>query len=272
MRAEIFEIDGKPLKIYSSGQGIESVLLIHGLGSSARDWEHQLPVLQGRFRVIALDLRGHGASSRDFNHYSIPAFTGDVIALLEKYSEPVHVVGVSMGGMIGYELSAVRPDLVKSLTVINAIPEFGSLSFRKKLSFLHRLFLVRFAGMRAAARKVGRDLFPSAGQDSLRATFIERWSENSPAIYRRTLLSMASWSVVDRLPEIATPTLVITGDRDYIPPERKQMYALLMPDCRVEVITNSGHATPVDQSEALNKLLVSFICSHEDLHSVRNLS
>lgn len=64
------------------GQG-EPLLLVHGLGSSIRDWEYQIPVLSQHYRVIALDVRGHGQSDKPRQRYRIATFAADVAALIE---------------------------------------------------------------------------------------------------------------------------------------------------------------------------------------------
>ena len=87
------------------GRG-EAVILIHGLGSSTKDWEYQIPELQKEFRVIAVDVRGHGRSGKPVQSYSIPAFADDIFALIQhlKLHKP-HVIGISMGGMIAFLLA-----------------------------------------------------------------------------------------------------------------------------------------------------------------------
>ncbi|MFX5610710.1 alpha/beta hydrolase, partial [Acinetobacter baumannii] len=97
------------------------VLLLHGLGSSARDWEYQLPALLGRYRLLVPDLRGHGRSGKPRGGYSMAGFAEDCAALLDRLGcGPVHLVGISMGGMIGFQLACDRPDLLRSLTIVNS--------------------------------------------------------------------------------------------------------------------------------------------------------
>jgi 3-oxoadipate enol-lactonase len=82
------------------GQG-PVLLLIHGLGSSIRDWEKQIVDLSQHFRVIMFDVRGHGRSDKPPGPYSIPLFATDTAELLKSLGiGSAHVVGISMGGMI----------------------------------------------------------------------------------------------------------------------------------------------------------------------------
>ena len=113
------------LKLYYERTGTGSpLLLIHGLGSSSRDWEKQVPVFAKRYQVITLDLRGHGQSSKPPGLYSIRIFTEDVVALIYQLNiSPVHVVGISMGGMVAFEMATHFPKMIRSLTVVNSYPE-----------------------------------------------------------------------------------------------------------------------------------------------------
>ena len=79
----------------TTGNG-EPLLLTHGLGSSARDWENQVGYFADRYRVVTPDLRGHGKSDKPSGPYSIPLFTNDIAELVTTLDlGPTHVVGHS---------------------------------------------------------------------------------------------------------------------------------------------------------------------------------
>ncbi len=90
--------------------------LIHGLGSSTRDWERQVPVFSERYQVITFDVRGHGQSAKPPGPYSIALFASDTVELVRALGiGPAHVVGISMGGMIAFQLAVDAPQRIKSL-------------------------------------------------------------------------------------------------------------------------------------------------------------
>ncbi|MDF5979160.1 alpha/beta hydrolase [Pseudomonas aeruginosa] len=145
------------------------VLLLHGLGSSARDWEYQLPALLGRYRLLVPDLRGHGRSGKPRGGYSMAGFAEDCAALLDRLGcGPVHLVGISMGGMIGFQLACDRPDLLRSLTIVNSTPEVIPRKPREHLEVAKRKLLSRLLSLRTIGRALGRLLFPKAEQAVLR--------------------------------------------------------------------------------------------------------
>src|SRR5438045_8877346 len=91
-------VNGVDLYYERHGSG-EPVLLIHGLGSSTRDWDRQIPELAEEFQVIVFDVRGHGRSSKPKQRYSVKLFADDTTALIRHLGVgTVDVVGISMGG------------------------------------------------------------------------------------------------------------------------------------------------------------------------------
>jgi pimeloyl-ACP methyl ester carboxylesterase len=115
-------------------------------------------------------------------------------------------------------------------------------------------------GLPAQARFVAARLFPKPEQAELRALAAERIAANDMTTYTRLMLAIRAFDVTHRLSEIACPTLVIAGDRDTTVPLRaKQYLASHIPGARFELIADSGHATPVDQPEAFNQLVMDFI-------------
>ena len=105
-----------------TGQG-QPLLFIHGLGSSTRDWEAQVSPFAANYQVITFDLRGHGRSDKPPGPYTLPLFTADTAGLLKALGlDAAHVVGISLGGGIAFQLALDYPELVKTLTIVNSAP------------------------------------------------------------------------------------------------------------------------------------------------------
>lgn len=110
-----FEHEGCTLHYEEYGQG-EPLVLLHGLGSSCQDWELQVPLFSRHYRVILMDIRGHGRSDKPADGYQIATFSADLLALLEHlHTGPVHFVGLSMGGMVGFQFAVDHPQWLRSL-------------------------------------------------------------------------------------------------------------------------------------------------------------
>jgi pimeloyl-ACP methyl ester carboxylesterase len=246
----------------ATGQG-QPVLLIHGLGSSTRDWAEQVAFLSKHYQVVVFDLRGHGKSDKPPGPYSIPLFAADTTELITALGfAPAHIVGISLGGMIALQLAASAPDLVRSLVIVNSGPEFIVRTFKERLQVFQRLLIVRLLGMRKMGEVLSKRLLPKPEQEELRRTFVERWAENDVRAYTDAMRAIVGWSVTEHLGSIRCPTLVIAADEDYTPVALKEAYVSKMPRAKLVVIHDSRHATPVDQPEQFNQALMAFLSEH----------
>ncbi|OYT94137.1 MAG: 3-oxoadipate enol-lactonase, partial [Pseudomonas sp. PGPPP3] len=251
--------DGCQLHYEDYGHGTP-LLLVHGLGSSTLDWESQIPVLSPLYRVIVIDLRGHGRSDKPDEHYSIAGFAEDVAALIEHLQlGTVHLVGISMGGMIGFQLGVDRPELLRSLTIVNSGPEVKAKSFADCVQIAKRWSLSRLLSLETIAKGLGKLLFPKPEQVELRLKIERRWPRNDKRAYLSSLDAIIGWGVRAQISKITCPTLVVSGDRDYTPVANKQAYVDEMFNARLVVIEDSRHATPMDQPEAFNQQLLHFL-------------
>jgi 3-oxoadipate enol-lactonase len=242
----------------SAGEG-DSILFIHGLGSSARDWEYQFDSFSKNYRVVAYDLRGHGQSAKPRGPYSIPLFAWDTAALIKALDlAPVHVVGVSLGGMIGFQLAIDAPEMVRSLVIVNSTPEMVVRTIKERVEVWQRILIVRLLGMRKMGEVIGARLFPKPEQADMRAIFTERWAENDPRAWLDSFKAIVGWSVSDQLEKITCPVLVVAAEQDYTPVSTKEAYIEELTRGELVVIKDSRHGTPVDQPEAFNQALLTF--------------
>jgi pimeloyl-ACP methyl ester carboxylesterase len=236
------------------------VLLVHGLGSSTLDWEYQIPVLSNQYRVISLDVRGHGRSDKPDEKYSIAGFAEDVAALIEHLAlPPVHLVGISMGGMIGFQVGVDYPQLLKSLTIVNSGPEVKVKRPKDVLIVAQRWAFSRLLSLETIGKGLGKKLFPKPEQVELRLKIERRWPMNDKRAYLASLDAIIGWGVRERLARITCPTLVVTADHDYTPVAAKQAYVDELPNARLLVIEDSRHASPMDQPAFFNTQLLAFL-------------
>lgn len=239
------------------------LLLIHGLGSSTRDWELQRDYFASGFQVIVFDVRGHGRSGKPPGPYSVRQFAADTVGLLRQLgTAPAHVVGLSMGGMIAFQLALDAPELVGTLTIVNSGPEVVARTWQQRLQLRQRRFILRFLGMRALGRMLARRLLPAPEHAALRQTFEDRWAENDPRAYRDTFAALLGWSVLDRIHEIRCPTLVLGSQFDYTSVTDKRAYVARMPNASLVLLPDSRHAAPVERPQLFNVELERFLAAH----------
>lgn len=243
------------------GQG-EPLLLLHGLGSSTRDWQPQLEAFKQDFRVIAVDIRGHGKSSKPPAPYSIQQFADDITGLMDALDiAAAHVIGWSMGGGIAFQMAVSNPERLLSLTIVNSSPEVLPRSPRQRLQIMMRFFIVRLLGMRKMGEVLAKRLFVKPEQENLRAIFIERWAENDKRAYIASMQAMVNWSVMDKIQSIKVPTHIIGAEYDYTPVDYKKAYAANIPGAKVTIIPDTRHALPTENPEAFNQVAKDFLAT-----------
>ncbi len=244
------------------GEG-QPLLLIHGLGSSTRDWEFQVAEFSKSFQVITFDLRGHGQSDKPAGPYSMPMFAKDTSGLLKELSiDQAHIVGLSLGGSIAFQLAVETPQTIKTLTIVNSAPELLVRTFKEKVMLWQRLVTIRLLGMRKMAEILSKKLFIQPEHTLLRQTFVTRWVENDQRAYLDALRAMIGWSVTKQLGTILCPTLVITADHDYTPVSLKEVYTAKIPNAHLVTIPDSRHALPVEKPIQFNRVLQRFLETH----------
>jgi pimeloyl-ACP methyl ester carboxylesterase len=258
------QIKGITLYYETAGQGLP-LLFLNGLGMSVRDWQNQAAYFSKEYRVITFDYRGQGASDKPPGPYSISLFCDDTAGLLRSIDAwPAHLVGLSMGGMVAFQMAVSRPELIRSMVIVNSGPELILRTWRQKFEFLKRRLIVRVLGMRMMAEILAGRLFPEKGQKALRGEMAKRWARNDKNAYIHSIRALENWRVSEYLEGINCPTLVISADQDYTPVSYKQYYASRMPEARVAVISNSRHATPLDQPEIFNTTVGEFLKAIRD--------
>jgi 3-oxoadipate enol-lactonase len=252
-------VDGADLYYEEHGEG-EPLVLLHGFGSSTRDWELQIPLFSERYRVVVIDFRGFGRSTRDQGPHCVEQFASDTLAVLDHLKiDRFRLLGYSMGGATAFQIGAQVPERIQRLVLVNTQPSFLANTLRKRLEVALRKLVVRFMGMDRMARVIAARLFPNEDQQELRDRVIERYSTNSPHVYLGVLSTLPKWSVLEHIGSITAPTLVIAAEHDYTPVAEKEAFVLLMPDARLEVFENSRHGTPFDQVERFNASVMTFM-------------
>jgi len=255
----VARIDNHALHYEDTGSGTP-VLLLHGLGSTGHEWELVAPDLAAGHRCIIPDIRGHGRSDKPAGAYGVPLFARDVAALCDQLGlTALHVVGLSMGGMIGFQLAVSRPDLVRSLVVINSGPEMIPRTLRAAVAIAQRLAVVTLFGPRRFAEVLGPRLFPRPDQAARRAAFERTIAANDRSAYRRATIGLIGWSVVDRLSEVACPVLVLASERDYTTAAEKESYVVRLGDARLREIDDSGHLATLDQPGRVIEEVTAFL-------------
>ena len=236
-------------------------MLLHGLGSSHEDWLMQIPAFSPHYYVMVPDCRGHGDSEKPPGPYSIPLFASDIIALLDELApDPVHLLGISMGGLVAQQIVLDAPNCVRSLVLVNTFSHLQVGGLKDWIALLRRVVALRFRTMEQVGHVVARQLFPKPEQALLREMTAQRWAKNDKRAYQAASMAIWRFNVTARLGEISCPTLIVAGENDgTVAPRHREVLHRNIAGSQLVVIPDSTHATPVDQPDALNRVVMDFL-------------
>jgi pimeloyl-ACP methyl ester carboxylesterase len=242
------------------------LLFLHGLGSSTLDWERQVAAFADRFRVITVDVRGSGEShdiKKPNGPFRIEEFAKDALAVLEHLrATPAHVVGLSLGGCVAFQMAVMRPEALRTLTIVNSAPVFEIGGGGAVVTIWLRRIIARVFGPRGMATLLAPRLFPGPAHEKLRQLFVSRMARNRRGAYIATQRAVLGWTVRDQLGRIALPTLVLSAEHDYPFLANKQVWVRLMPNATYVEIAGAHHALPIEAPEPFNAELGDFLARH----------
>ncbi|HEX9160202.1 MAG TPA: alpha/beta fold hydrolase [Thermoanaerobaculia bacterium] len=238
------EVDLPPYRFWETRAGSGTpVVLIHGLGGSADWWRRNIDALAREHLVVAVDLVGFGRNRLFLRRSALPLSFGSVAALLARWIEssftgPVHLVGNSMGGQIAIHVAATRPDLVRSLTLVNATGIPFELAPGRHIE---NLILPR--GAYSFSTILARDAFRS-GPASIALAFARLLRDDARPLLRR----------------IRVPVLLVWGSHDpLVPLTYARQFNELVPQARLVEIPNAAHIPMWENAEAFNRELLAFL-------------
>ena len=200
-------VNGIEIDYQDTGRG-RPILLTHGHTSSRVAWNGQHETLADRYRVISWDIRGRGqtVSPDDPTRYSLELTIADVRALLGHLGiERAVIGGLSLGGYISLAFALAHPEMVEALVICDSGPGYRNDQARA----VERRAFARAAELEAK----GLAILESRSRE-VRESRSRQRSAQSLAHATRGILAQAGSTVIDGLPSIDVPTLVIVGDQD----------------------------------------------------------
>ena len=248
-------LNGIEIDYEVSGRG-SAVLLSHGYSATRRMWDGQHRALGDRYRVISWSMRGHGQteSPADPARYSAELTVADMRALLQHLGVDRAVVGgLSLGGYVSLAFYLEHPEMVRALVICDSGPGYRSPEARAAWN--------QRAHERAADLEArGLDALSGRSREA-RESISHHRSAQGLAHAARGMLAQAGSRVIDGLPAIRVPTLIVVGDQDQPFLTPCEYMAKKIPGARLEVIAGAGHSANLDQPEVFNRVLLDFLDS-----------
>jgi len=262
-------IDDVQLAYTDEGNGIP-IVFVHAFPFGKAMWEPQVKDLSKQFRVIAADLRGHGESDAGYppggcGRYTMEQFADDLKGLLDHLSLPQAVMaGLSMGGYILFAFYRKYAERVRALILADTRAQADTQEGKAGRIAMAQL-LYKEGAPAIADAMMPKLLSPAALQGRL--DLVQRVRDiitgNQLSGIAGDLMAMRDRpDSVALLKQITCPTLVIVGEQDIgTPPSDARLMADNIPGARLEIIPGAGHMSNLEQPDAFNRAIRSFLAS-----------
>jgi len=247
------------LRYLRQGDGDDAVVLLHGFGGDLNNWLFAAPALAEGHSVFALELPGHGGSSKDVGQGDLDFLVDALAQFLDALQlEQVHLVGHSLGGLVAASLTLRDPERARSLTLVSSaglgeeingeyLEGFITSSSRRELKPALELL---FADSGQVTRQLVDDVLKYKRIDGVDAA-LRSIADHVFGDGRQQVL------VADRLDELGVPLLVLWGGEDRIIPAE---HARHVPDtAEVHVLEGSGHSPHMEAAGDVNRVMERFL-------------
>ncbi len=242
--------DGVGIAYESYGSG-PPVLWTHGFGATMEMWRAQVEALAADYRVIVWDLRGHGSSDSpsDIDAYDHEAAVADMCAVLDACGERQAVIaGLSLGGFLSLAFHLRYPDRTTALILSDTGPGYRGMRGRRDWN--------RFA--ESWARDLEERGSEALGR-SVEMTIGRHRDITGIVRAARGTLTQRDAAVIESLPSISVPTLILAGADDDPYVRSSEYMAERIPGARFELIAEAGHAPNIERPEAFNRAVLTFL-------------
>jgi pimeloyl-ACP methyl ester carboxylesterase len=253
-----------------TGKGRPAVVFVHGFGCAHSEWDAQVAHLSPRHQTVAVDLRGHGASTGPAAECSIGRYGADVAELMQALALPPAVlVGHSMGCRVVVEAALQAPAHAAGVVLID-----GS-QFAAAMTTVLKQTLSMTDGYATLIRRWFQEMFTAKSNSAVVTSVVQRAEHLPRSIGEKLLLDMLRYdvgrlatSLADlRVPVMALQTTYSNEQRERRPMSKGQTTSYLemlrarIPSVWIEIIEDTGHFPQVDEIAQTNALLDSFLAS-----------
>ena len=249
----VTEPDGVHIEYRTYGNGNPAIILIHGWATDANYWNAQFNPLKARYTVVAVDLAGHGASSKNRTDWSMGNYGEDVAAVVRRLPNPqIILVGHSMGGTVALEAARRIGDRVIGIIVVDALKSVGlpplpAAEIDKRVA----PFRADFIG---SVRKYATEELFEKGADPV---FVQKvaydMSLEPPEVAIPSLQALLSMDFANLLPGIKVPVLAINSDLGATDEARIRKS---LPAFKADVIPHTSHFLMMEVPDKFNSILL----------------
>lgn len=268
------EIEAGRMFYQTYGDG-EPIVLIPGLGTTHQFFGGIIPALSARHRVIAVDLKGVGQSSKPKGSYSMEGWADDIAALLNQLDLPdAHILGSSLGGCVAMCFADRYPGRARSLVLAATFSEIDrllELNYRVRIDLIKKVGMNKLLADFATTGLFGRSFLETEAGRMAAANTLAVIQSNDQEIYLEQLRAVLRFgrcgpdqveepNFTSRLASIKCPALVMCGDEDVLTvPKFSQILASCLPDARLLVQKECGHVNLLERPTESVAAIIGFL-------------
>jgi len=252
------------IELYYEDRGKGPVLVfVHGLGENSNSWKYQMEFFEKTFRVIAMDLRGHGKSADGEEPITMTLFADDVLALLEGLGiKKAHFVGHSMGGLINQEIAAHHGSSMQTMVLSDAAgfypPPFGTTGLEERLRRIDTM------SMDDVAQAIVDVACCPTAPAAIKAEVKEMFAANRKVPYRQATIATLKADYRPYHSQMTMPTLLLVGQYDQTTPlSYAQFLNAAIPGSKLQIIPGAAHMTKLENPTAYNRAVAEFLAPFE---------
>ena len=229
--------DGVPIRFEVQGQGEPTLVLVHGWAFDRHLWDSQVPRLSARYRVVTLDLAGHGESGRQRTQWTMAAFGEDVKAVVEAVgAKDIVLVGHSMGGPVVLEAARRMPDRVKGIVPVDTLLDVEERTPPEQVAAMASQLEADYKAM--ATHMSNEYLFAPATPAAVRERVLGHALAIAPGLSIEMLRQVWAYDPVPALSEIKAPIRAVAADKF---PTNLAANRRHMPGYEATLVPNTGH-------------------------------
>ncbi|MFB8035831.1 alpha/beta fold hydrolase [Streptomyces sp. NPDC056004] len=236
------------------------LVLLHGLAGHAGEWDSLARALSPRYRVIAVDQRGHGASERHPSDVSRAAYVADAVAVIDQLAlrQPV-LMGQSLGGHTAMLTAAAHPGLIRALVLVEAGPGGAGREVPAEIGRWLDTWPTPFPTRQAAVRFLGGGPVGEGWASGLEERDGGWWPRFDRDVMVGSLAENVRRSYWDQWAGVACPTLTVLGQSGIITPQEADGMFRQRPHTVAVSIPGTGHDVHLEQPDVLRQVLQGFL-------------
>ena len=245
------------MQVIVEGSG-PTLVFCHGFTTTGQFWRKQLASFSASYRLVVLNLPGHGISPAPRNRrYTIDAFVADLeLVFRELKIEKAILIGLSMGGTIAQRFALRNPKLLQALVLVGATPH----GLGADVKVENVIANIDALGVEQASQNVIERSFGSAASRDLLEFGKQEVIQTPAFVAKEAIASLNEADTRAQLRQIALETLVICGEEDRITPvDESRTLAAEIPNAELAIISKAAHFPMLEQPAQFNAVLGRFI-------------